>query len=57
MTETALVTQEGRQFVEVAGNLQEVVVATARDVAELPGLQEGVYLVGTGDPGTAGVRS
>jgi len=50
LCETTLVTQEGRQFAEIAGQLKEVVVATAHDVAELPGLSEGVYLVGTGDP-------
>lgn len=45
-------TEGGRRFAETATGLREVVVATAHDVASLPGgLQEGVYLVGTGDTG------
>ena len=31
----------------------QVIVATAHDVANLPGLQEGVYVVGTGNTGAA----
>jgi len=50
-----LTVQAGRQFAEVNGALQEVVVATAADLAQLTGplagLSEGVYLVGTGATG------
>jgi hypothetical protein len=64
----ALVTDAGRQFALAGadaagaagaaagaeGVLREVVVATADDVASLPGgLVEGVYVVGTGDTGAA----
>ena len=31
-----------------------MVVATAADVAELPGVTEGIYLVGTGNSGAGG---
>lgn len=31
----------------------QVIVATAHDVANLPGVQEGVYVVGTGNTGAA----
>lgn len=49
-----LVTQAGRRMVEVAGNLQEVVVIGANDIAKMivPG-PEGVYLAGTGNVGVA----
>jgi hypothetical protein len=48
-----LITDGGRRFAEVGGSLQEVVVANAADLAAapIPGLQEGVYLVGTGSTG------
>ena len=54
----SLVTDAGRQFAMAGGGaeggLREVVVATADDVASLPGgLPEGVYVVGTGDTGAA----
>lgn len=52
--DVGLVTEAGRRFAEVAGELKEVVVASASDLANLPGdLAEGVYVVGTGDSGTA----
>ncbi|PCJ30478.1 MAG: MFS transporter [Gammaproteobacteria bacterium] len=49
-----LVTEAGRRVVEVAGELREVVVIGANDVANMlvPG-EEGVYLAGTGDIGIA----
>ncbi len=50
-----LVTDEtGRRLTEVAGEMKEVVIIGANDVANMiiPG-QEGVYLVGTGDVGVA----
>ncbi|NQZ53334.1 MAG: OFA family MFS transporter [Piscirickettsiaceae bacterium] len=49
-----LMTEAGRRVVEHAGQLKEVVVIGANDVADMfvPG-PEGVYLVGTGDIGVA----
>jgi hypothetical protein len=49
-----LVTQAGRRFAEVAGVLQEVVVAGAAEVRDMtmPG-PEGVYLVSSGSSGVA----
>ncbi|MFW5425854.1 MAG: OFA family MFS transporter [Methylophagaceae bacterium] len=49
-----LVTEAGRRMVEVAGELREVVVVGANDVAAMlvPG-PEGVYLAGTGNIGVA----
>lgn len=49
-----LVTEGGRRLAEVAGELREVVVIGANDVAGMlvPG-SEGVYLVGTGTVGAA----
>ncbi|MFW5450709.1 MAG: OFA family MFS transporter [Methylophagaceae bacterium] len=49
-----LMTEAGRRVVEVAGQLQEVVVVGANDVANMlvPG-PEGVYLAGTGNIGVA----
>jgi len=48
-----LITEGGRQFAHYAGELREVVVATTRDVyiCHIEGLQEGVYLVGSGSTG------
>ena len=49
-----LITQSGRRLVEIAGELREVVVVGANDLAGMyaPG-PEGVYLVGTGTVGVA----
>jgi len=49
-----LVTEAGRRYVEIAGQLREVVVVGANDVANMlvPG-PEGVYLAGTGSVGVA----
>lgn len=49
-----LITEAGRRMVEVAGELREVVVVGANDVASMlvPG-PEGVYLAGTGNIGVA----
>ncbi len=49
-----LVTEAGRRMVDVAGQLKEVVVVGANDVANMlvPG-PEGVYLAGTGNIGVA----
>lgn len=54
-TETVkLITESGRQFAQTAAGKVEVVVATASQVAELPGGGEaGVYVVGTGNTGAA----
>ncbi len=50
-----LVTEAGRRYAEIAGSLQEVVVASAVDVRALPVPgPEGVYVVGTGSSGVAG---
>ncbi len=51
---TTLVTQAGRRFVEVGGQLREVVVVGANEVANMivPG-PAGVYAVGTGSVGVA----
>ncbi len=54
VTELELVTRAGRRFAEVGGELREVVVIGANEVAQMvmPGA-EGVYLVGTGSVGIA----
>jgi MFS family permease len=52
----ALVTENGRLFAEQLGKQVEVVVATAKQAAALPGGGEaGVYIVNTGDTGIASV--
>lgn len=43
-----MITKEGKRFVEIGNELKEVVVASASDLVNLPGISEGVYLVGTG---------
>ncbi|MEX1369321.1 MAG: OFA family MFS transporter [Nannocystaceae bacterium] len=52
--EVSLVTEGGRRLAEVGGQLREVVVVGAGDVAAMiqPG-PEGVYVVGTGSTGVA----
>jgi len=52
--QASLVTEGGRRFAEVAGELREVVVVGANDVGNMivPGAQ-GVYVVGTGNVGVA----
>ena len=53
-SDVSIVTEGGKRFVEIAGEMNEVVVATAAEVAKLPGeLAEGVYVVGTGSTGVA----
>ena len=47
-----LVTENGVRFANVAGEAKEVVVATASDAA-LGVIENGVYVVGTGDAGVA----
>jgi MFS family permease len=50
-----LVTEGGKRLAEVNGQMVEVVVATAKQVASAPvPLQEGVYVAGTGNTGAAG---
>ena len=50
-----LVTEGGRRMAEVNGQMVEVVVASAKQLASAPiPLQEGVYVVGTGNTGAAG---
>ena len=49
-----LITESGKRFATVAGEKVEVVVAGAADIAKLAvEIQEGVYVVGTGNSGTA----
>lgn len=49
-----LVTEGGKRMAEVNGQLVEVVVASAKQLASAPvPLQEGVYVVGTGNTGAA----
>jgi len=50
-----IVTEAGRQFATVGGQLQEVVYATAADLSKLPydNLAEGFYLVGSGNSGVS----
>ena len=52
--EVSLVTEGGKRFASLAGELREVVVVGANDVSQMlmPG-PEGVYLVGTGTTGVA----
>ena len=51
--EIELLTEAGRRFATVGGELRQVVVVGANELAGLPsGIQEGVYLVGTGSYGT-----
>jgi MFS family permease len=53
--EVNLVTEGGRRFAEIAGEMREVVVVGANDVAGMIVRgAEGVYAVGTGDVGVAG---
>ncbi|MCH7510145.1 MAG: OFA family MFS transporter [Proteobacteria bacterium] len=54
VTDLQLVTRAGKRFAEIAGELKEVVIVGANDVANMivPG-PEGVYLVGTGSIGVA----
>ena len=50
-----LVTEGGRRLAEVNGQMVEVVLAGAKEVAAAPvALQEGIYVVGTGNTGAAG---
>jgi hypothetical protein len=50
-----LVTEAGRRFAEVGGQMREVVIVGANDVAGMIVRgAEGVYVVGTGDVGVAG---
>ncbi|PWW03865.1 MFS transporter [Hoeflea marina] len=51
-----VVTEGGRRLAEVNGQMVEVVVASAKQLASAPAalqLQEGVYVVGTGNTGAA----
>lgn len=51
-----LITSAGRRFVEISGQNIEVVVATAKDMANMPVAgPEGVYVVGTGSTGATSV--
>jgi len=54
VTDLNLVTQAGKRFAEVAGELKEVVIVGANDLAGMlvPG-PEGAYVVGTGSTGVA----
>jgi len=48
-----ILTEGGRQFAQIGGDLTEVVYASTADLAKLPfqGLAEGYYAVGTGSTG------
>ena len=50
-----IVTESGKQFVRMGGELKEVVYATSGELLKLPyeGLVEGFYLVGSGNTGVA----
>jgi MFS family permease len=49
-----IINEGGARFVEVAGEMKEVVVATAADLkGPFADLAQGVYLAGTGDTGVA----
>ena len=49
-----LITEEGKRFVNIAGEKVEVVVAGATDIAKLAvEIPEGIYVVGTGNTGAA----
>lgn len=49
-----LVTEDGVRFAETVAGKEEVIVASATEAASLgPGLEAGVYSVGTGSTGTA----
>ncbi len=51
----ALITEGGKRLAEVNGQMVEVVIAGAKQVAAAPvALQEGIYVVGTGNTGAAG---
>lgn len=54
VSDVDLITKGGQRFAEVAGQMKEVVVVGANDVANMivPG-PEGVYVVGTGSVGAA----
>ena len=54
VSQVDLVTEGGRRFANIAGELTEVVVASASDLANFAGAQEGVYVAGTGDAGLVG---
>ena len=49
-----LITEEGKRFVNIAGEKVEIVVAGATDIAKLAvEIPEGIYVVGTGNTGAA----
>ena len=49
-----LITEAGRRFVEISGNLTEVVVVTTNDIAKMIVPSDpGVYIVGTGSSGAS----
>lgn len=54
-TAVETITENGRLFTETGGKMVEVVYANAADLAKLStsGLQEGFYIVGSGDTGAA----
>ena len=57
LDELKTVTDGGKLFADLGGQMKEVVLATQSDLAVLPykGLSEGLYLVGSGDSGNAAV--
>lgn len=55
-SEVTVHTEHGRRLASVGGEMREVIVATAGDLAAAPtfhNLTEGVYLAGTGNTGAA----
>lgn len=44
---------KGKHYAEFNGDIVEVVVAAAKDVASMPDIHEGVYIVGSGSTGAA----
>ncbi|KRX06406.1 Major facilitator superfamily domain, general substrate transporter [Pseudocohnilembus persalinus] len=56
ITDVETYQEAGKLFAKVGGQAKEVVEATAADLAKIPGsehLQEGLYIVGTGNTGAA----
>ncbi len=51
-SEMSLITEAGTRFADIAGELKEVIVAVANDAATGV-VENGVYLVGSGDSGVA----
>lgn len=56
--EVDLITEGGKRFATIAGQLKEVIVANQADLAAIGShAKEGVYEVGTGNTGATKVRN